>query len=129
MTGQPDGRLSGKRFNRLVETMVKRFDEKVAMLVEHELASGYPPFTVPLTPLEQYQKLVAMQQAGDPAYTEDPRAQAALAKLAVRFGPPPPISGASPFPMEVAAKPSAELGAGLTSARLGAPPIFGGPPQ
>ena len=129
MNGLPDGRLSGKRFNRLVEMMIKRFDEKVEMLVEHELASGYPPFTVPLTPLEQYRKLVAMQQAGDPAYTEDPRAQAALAKLSVRFGQPAPITGASPFPTQVPAKPTAELGAGLTSARLGAPPIFGGPPQ
>ena len=31
MNGQPDGRLSGKRFNRLVAAMVKRFDEKVEM--------------------------------------------------------------------------------------------------
>lgn len=119
-----EGPLSGKRFNRLVKAMVEGFNEKRDLLINEMMDSGYPPFTVPLSPLEQYQKLVAMRGAGDPNYTNSPEAQAALAKLSLRFGPPPPLPGI--FPTTVPDIPRQELGANLTADRLGPPQILGG---
>ena len=88
-------RLSGERWNRITDEIVKRYRELVEMYKNELLADGYPPFHVPLTPQEQYQRLVAMQQAGDPLFYSDPSAGAKLAELSQRFGPPPPV--APPF--------------------------------
>ena len=62
-----------------------RYDEMVRALVESYMANGYPPFTEPLTPYEQYQKLLAMRGAGDPQFWNNPQAQATLAHFEARF--------------------------------------------
>ena len=119
-----DARLSGERWNRLRDRIIERYDELVEMLVERYMVDGFPPFTVPLTPVEQYQKLLAMRGANDPAYTENPQAQAALAKLELRFGQAPALGG--PLGTQLPARSSQLLGATQTSQKLGLPPELTG---
>lgn len=84
-----ESRNSGPRWNSIVDVMVKRFWERVDFFEELLTAGGYPPFTTPLTPMQQYQRLIAWRDAGDDRYWNDKQAQAALDELATRFGPPP----------------------------------------
>lgn len=86
------GRLSGPRWNMLVDKMVERFEERVSFFEQMFVEQGYPPFTEPLSPIQQYQTLVAWRQAGDPRFWESVEAQAALAELSQRYGAPPPLS-------------------------------------
>lgn len=85
-------RLGGERANRIVERIIDRYDAMVALLVDEYGANGFPPFTVPLTPYEQFQKLTAMRGAGDPQFWQNPAAQQALAKLEAQFAPAAAVS-------------------------------------
>lgn len=85
-----NGRLAGERWNRLFKMSLVRLQETRDMLEGEVMVSGYPAFHRPRTPREEYDELVAMRQANDPAFFTDPQAQADLAKLSMRFGPPPP---------------------------------------
>ncbi len=82
------GRLGGERANRIRDRIVARYDEMVRLLVESYMANGFPPFTTPETPYEQYQKLLAMRGAGDPQFWDSPQAQATLNHLEARFASP-----------------------------------------
>lgn len=119
------GRLSGERANRIRDRIVERHNRNVERLVSEYMASGYPPFTDPLSPYEQYQKLIAMRGAGDPAFWNDPRAQAELARLEQRFGPVDPLM-TGPLGEPVPARPASVLGATVTAQRLGPPGLGGG---
>lgn len=88
-----EGRISGERFNRLQEEILKRYREMRDTFKDELMVSGYPPFHDPLSPREQYDKLSAMALAGDPRFLSDPEAQAALQKLEMRFGPVAPALG------------------------------------
>lgn len=87
------GRLSANVWNDITDEILKRYDDLVKMLVDEMLASGNPPFTQRITPRQQYDKLVAMRQSGDPDFWNDPSAQSALQKLSLQFGAPPPMGG------------------------------------
>lgn len=96
MTSQREGKLSGRRFNRIRDAIVSNFNERVQFYVDAMLEDGYPPFHDPLSPREQYDRLVSWRQAGDPRFWRSQGAQAALAQLAAEFGPPPPIVPPAP---------------------------------
>lgn len=81
-----EGRLSGKRWNRILDHGLTRFQEMRDHLTDQMLADGHPPFSVPLTPAEQFQRLLAWQSSNDPRYWQDPAAQQTFARLAMRFG-------------------------------------------
>lgn len=83
------GRVSGERFNRIVEGIVKSFWEREQFFEKLLLEDGYPPFHEPMTELQQYEALLAWRAAGDPRYWHDAEAQAALAELEPRFGRSP----------------------------------------
>jgi len=80
------GRLSADIFNEVVDETLSRYDKLVDHFEEELMASGVPPFAVPETEVGQYQKLLAMEAAGDPDYHTDPVAQKALAKFKLQFG-------------------------------------------
>ena len=84
-----ESRSSGPRWNSIVDTMVARFWERVDFFGQLLTAGGYPPFTQPLTPMQQYERLVAWRDAGDQRYWGDKGAQAALEMLSEQFGPAP----------------------------------------
>jgi hypothetical protein len=92
MQRQFESRSSGPRWNQIVERMVARFEQRVKFFEELFLADGYPPFTEPLSPLQQYQRLVSWRQAGDPRFWNSAPAQEALDALSLQYGAPPPIS-------------------------------------
>ena len=123
MTSGATGRLSGERFQRLSARIVDRYEETVKLLIAEYRANGVPPPTDPLTPYAQYQKLLGMRGAGDPAFWGDPRAQADLAKLELRFGNAPPVAGPGYAPQGVQAPSFRVLGATQTSQKLGEPPL------
>lgn len=112
------GRMGGERVNRIYTRIMERYDELVQMYIEQLTVDGYAPFTRPATPFEQYQKLVALQASGDPAYWQDPRAQAALANLAQRFGQPAPLPN-GPFGVTVPNNPQGQLQTFLTAQKQG----------
>ncbi|MCR4341352.1 MAG: hypothetical protein NUW01_15850 [Gemmatimonadaceae bacterium] len=91
-----EGKLSGGRFNRIRDALVGRYYNRVDFFVDGLLEDGYPPFHDPLSPREQYDRLVSWRQAGDPRFWRSAAAQAALAQLAAEMGPPPPIMPPSP---------------------------------
>lgn len=84
-----ESRNSGPRWNSIVDTMVRRFWERERFFEELLTQGGYPPFTTPITPMQQYQRLIAWRDAGDQRYWSDKSAQDALTQLAAQFGPPP----------------------------------------
>lgn len=81
-----EGRLSGKRWNRLLDHGLRFREKAKKSLTDAMMADGYPPFTVPLSPAEQYMRLVAMKDAGHPGFWEDPEAQSTYARLSARYG-------------------------------------------
>jgi len=95
---QREGRVSGKRYNRIVALAVERYGEWVEYFTSLMLEDGFPPFHVPLSPREQYERLVAWRAAGDPRFWTDAEAQAALGELSMQFGAPPPLT---PTPNQV----------------------------
>src|SRR5438105_2599487 len=86
--GAAGARLGGERANRILA----RYQLMVELLVANYMANGFPPFTQPLTPFEQYQRLLAMRGAGNPRFWQDPEAQAAFARLEQQFGAAPPLA-------------------------------------
>lgn len=82
-------KLSGKRFTELQANIVNNAIQSYNMLVEDLMAGGYPYGVTPLKERDLYERLIALRNANDPAYWDDPTAQAMLERLAVRFGPPP----------------------------------------
>lgn len=86
MSRDRGGRLSGARFNRILEHGLRWYRDHVEALQDEIMNDGYPPFSVPLSEAEQFQRLLAWQMAGDPRYWQSPDAQRAFARLAVRFG-------------------------------------------
>lgn len=90
-----DGRISGPRWNSIVDSIVESYEELVENLIEALTADGYPPFTEPLSEREQYHQLIAMRDSGDPKFWNDPSAIKALARFSRRYGnPPTPTVGA-----------------------------------
>jgi hypothetical protein len=93
-----ESRSSGPRWNGIVESMVTRFWERVAFFEEILTEGSYPPFTEPLSPQQQYERLVAWRNAGDQRYWASEEAQQALDLLGLQFGTPPPLA---PTPMQI----------------------------
>ena len=123
--GGRNDRLGGERWNRLLDEIVQRYGDQKKRLGEALMTDGYPPFTQPVSPREQYQKLLAMQASGDPAYWNDPAAQAALAKLAARYGPPSPLTQ-EPYGGPLPNSPAQQVSLTQQSAKLGMPQGIGG---
>lgn len=71
--------------------MVARFFDRVEYFKALLMQDGYPPFSVPIPPDQQYQKLIAWRDGGDPRYWNDASAQKALVTLSQQFGAPPPL--------------------------------------
>ena len=86
-----NGRLSGARHNNITDTSVANSLDRRKMLRKELLASGYPPGTIPASPQQEYDQLVAMRLSNDPAYWNSVNAQKRLAELALQFGPVPPL--------------------------------------
>lgn len=89
MTQENSAPYGAKRWNRLYKEVEKWFDGTVEDIVNHIMADGHPPFTQPRSPREQYQKLIAMRDAGDPAFWSNPDAAKDLERLSAQFGYPP----------------------------------------
>lgn len=89
MTQENRAPLGAKRWNEIDEAIAEWFDRTVDLIVDRIMADGYPPFTYPLSPYEQYQKLIAMRDSGDPAFWQNPEAAKDLERLSARFGYPP----------------------------------------
>lgn len=121
MSINDDGPLSGSYANGIRDAIVEKYEDLVKLYIEGYTASGYLPFTKPLTPYGQYQYLQALRGAGDPLFWSDPTAQAALAKLETRYGPSAALAGPNTMPAGIPARTSAVLGATLTSDKLGQP--------
>lgn len=117
---EDSAKLSGKRWNRLHDEVVKRYNARKEMLMTALLADGFPPFGVPVPPRQQYDTLVGWQQSQDPRYWNDPAAQAALAKLSTRFGPPPPIVQL-PFGGDLPNNPAVQARLSQLAQKLGPP--------
>ena len=83
------GRISGERWNKLVESIMERYETRVEYLAEALMEDGYPPFHEPLSEREQYEQLIAMRDSNDPEFWGNPEAVTELAKLSARFGHPP----------------------------------------
>lgn len=90
------GDIGGPFWNGLQDELTAWMRETIGWLREEFTAGGHAPFTDPNSPREQYDRLIAAYMADDPRYWDNPNAQAALAKLSERFGPPPP-KPVSPF--------------------------------
>lgn len=85
-------RLSGERHNTLTTVIAGRSRRRVNMLVKELTAAGPPPGTVQSTSeVDQYHRLVAARDTGDPRYWENPLAQARLQELANKYGQPGPV--------------------------------------
>lgn len=96
------GELSGPRWNAIVDAIVRInpktgepegwLFEQVEKLTTKLLEDGYPPFSEPVgDPYLEYLRLLVWRSMGDPRYTSDPNAQAALAELEQRYGAAPPM--------------------------------------
>lgn len=93
-----EGRISGARMNRILERVVERYYRALDITVKGMTVDGYAPFTHPLTPFEQYQRLTIWRNTGDPNYTQNPDAQARLRELEQRYGvAPQPMPGQLPI--------------------------------
>lgn len=88
-----EGRVSGERMNRWVAAHKRVFYELKDFYKDLLMADGYPPFANPVTPLEQYQRLTAWRDAGDPRYWQSPGAQAAFTMLQRQFTVAAPVPG------------------------------------
>ena len=86
------GRLSGERWNRIVQEIIRRYYRRRDLIIEELMAAEYPPFQTQLTGRDLYDKLVAMQAAGDPGYWNDKEAQAELVRLSQKYGNPPDLT-------------------------------------
>ncbi len=123
MSINDDGPLSGSYANGIRDAIQEKYEDLVQLYIEGYTASGYLPFTKPLTPYGQYQYLQALRGAGDPTFWADPAAQAALAKLETRFGPSAALAGPGVMPAGIPARTGAVLGTTMTSDRLGQPAL------
>ena len=94
-----ESRSSGPRWNSIVTVIERRFWERVQFFETLLTEGGYPPFTEPLTPFEQYKRLVAWRDAGDTRYWREEGAQKALEALSLQYGSPAPLAPPPPFPM------------------------------
>lgn len=90
----PRGRLSGQRWNAIVDSIVANTMRNTQNVVRELMVDGYPPGTLPLSPFEEYLKLQSMAAVGDPNYMNNPKAQARLARLSMQFGAPQPFQSA-----------------------------------
>jgi hypothetical protein len=82
------GRISGKRWNSLVDAMVERYRDLVDVLVDALMADNYPPFSAPVPEREQYARLIAMRDSMHPDFWNNPQAFKDLARLSRRYGNP-----------------------------------------
>lgn len=87
--------VSADIYNEIVDEASTWYAEVVDFLTDNLMASGYPPFTTPLSPREQFDLLNAWRMAGDPRFWSDPTAQQAFARLSLQFASPAPY-GAAP---------------------------------
>ncbi len=129
MSINDDGPLSGSYANGIRDAIQEKYEDLVQLYIEGYTASGYLPFTKPLTPYGQLQLLRGWRGAGNPQFWSDPAAQAALARLEQRFGPSEPLAGPGLEPGGVPARSASVLGATLTSDRLGQPAGLVSPPS
>ncbi|MFW6031377.1 MAG: hypothetical protein ACOC9T_02195 [Myxococcota bacterium] len=86
------GRLRAKRWNKLEDEIIERYFKKRQLLIDALMEDGYPPFTEPASEREQYQRLIAMRNTGDPAFWNNPQAIKDLERLSARYGDPAPHS-------------------------------------
>lgn len=122
-----DERVGGARWDRLRTEALQRYQDKREVVFAALMVDGFPPFTVKVSPREQYDQLIAMEQSGDPAYWSDPAAQAALAKLAQRYGPPSPLVQ-EPYGGPLPNNPGVQTRLTQASDKLGMPAsLVGGP--
>lgn len=77
----PEGRASGRRFDRWVERGQEIYLRMKENGVAFLLQDGYPPGAEPVSPQDQRVQLTAWKLSGDPRYHNSPRAQQALADL------------------------------------------------
>lgn len=89
MTQDNAAPLGSKRWNPLYEAIIKWRNETKDAIVEQLTADGNPPLTYPLSLREQYQRLIALRDAGDPAFWQNPQAAKDLERLSAQFGYPP----------------------------------------
>lgn len=82
------GGLSGSYWNGIYEDVMRWAASTREKIHEEIMADGYPPLSYPLSPVQQYQRLLAMRAANDPRYWGDPEAQMALSRFAERYGEP-----------------------------------------
>ena len=87
--------IGGKRFNALEDDIVRMVKDIEDQLVDDLMEDGYPFGTEPVPPRDEYETLSAMRSSNDPAYWNNPQAQARLQQLSLRYGPP---SGPSQSP-------------------------------
>ena len=92
----PNNRLSAERWNRLEANIARRVGEIRERVLDGLMADGHPPFTSPVTEREELDNLLALKQAGDPAFWFNPEAPARLEHLLRRLGPPPTVGLAGP---------------------------------
>ena len=96
-----EGRASGKRFDRWEALALEKFQRYVQNGVAILLQDGYPPGAEPNTPEGQRVQLTAWKVAGDPRYTNNPRAQEALDDLDAQYSRThrlqPPRDGVQPM--------------------------------
>jgi hypothetical protein len=91
-----DGPLSAAYMNPIIEEYRKWVIETRDWLMTEFYASGHPPGTEPSTPIEIYERLISLMQAGHPDYWQSQDAQDELRKLEERFGPAPPLQPQPP---------------------------------
>ncbi len=82
-------RLAANRWNGLRDKMITRALYWRSMMIAELLVDGHPPGTVPLSPVDEYHRLVSMQMTNDPRFVNSPPAQQRLATLSLRYGRPP----------------------------------------
>lgn len=111
-----EGALSADRANRLVSEIVTMFWERVALLATAMLEDGYPPFTMPESPVSRFQKLRALKDTGNPEFWQNPQAQAEYNQLSQQFGSP--AQPAQPFETPTNTPPWAILAATQSAQRL-----------
>jgi hypothetical protein len=94
-----DGPVSATYMNPIIAEHRRWTMETRDWLLEQFYASGYPLGTEKSTPIEIYERLISLMQAGHPEYWNSPEAQEELRKLEVQFGPAPPLQP-QPQPMQ-----------------------------
>lgn len=106
-------RLAAGRWALLRDLMVQRALYLRKLTIAELLADGHPPGTVPLSPVEEYHRLVSMQMTNDPRFINSPAAQQRLATLSLRYGRPPAFP--QPLGADVRNDPSAQARAAAFS--------------